>query len=56
MENTIKISDKKIITTKKVGELTIVEQWEPYPGENDPKNEFIIYKDLTYYLTSRKEK
>ena len=56
MEKTIKFLDKKIVTKTHFEEFVLVEQWEPNPGDNDPKKEFISHDNLTYYLKSRKEK
>ena len=56
MEKTVKFLEKKIITKTHFEEFVLVEQWEPNPGDNDPKKEFIIHDNVTYYLKSRKEK
>ena len=56
MGNTIKITEKKITTTTEKNDEIIIETWEPYPPDNDPKKEFIKYDNQTYYLTSKKTK
>lgn len=56
MERTIKFSDKKIITKIQKDDKILTETWEPNPSENDPKKQFIIHDNVTYYLTSQKEK
>jgi hypothetical protein len=39
MEKTIKFLEKKIITKTHFEEFVLTEQWEPNPGDNDPKKE-----------------
>jgi hypothetical protein len=56
MEKTIKFMDKKIITKTQYEDRVLIETWEAYPNENDPKKEYITHNNLSYYLKSRKEK
>lgn len=56
MEKFIKLSEKKITTRIVDLDETTIETWEPNPSENDPKKEFIIHNDVTYFLTSKKVK
>ena len=56
MEKYIRFSEKKIVTRIVKEDETIIETWEPYPSENDPRKEYIKHEGISYYLTSRKTK
>jgi hypothetical protein len=56
MEKFIKFTEKKITTRIIKEDETIIETWESNPSENDPKKEFLTHNNISYYLTSRKNK
>ena len=56
MEKYIRFFEKRIVTRIVTEEETIIETWEPYPSENDPRKEYLMHEGLSYYLTSRKTK
>ena len=56
MEKFIKFTEKKITTRIVKEDETIIETWESNPSENDPRKEYIVHNNVSYYLSSRKNK
>lgn len=56
MEKFIKFTEKKITTRIVKEDETIIETWESTPSENDPRKEYIVHNNISYYLVSRKNK